>query len=71
MLIKEADRQKAQFAQCKSSGKGKDDDEALAVGETLKGKKQKGKKNVECWNCGKIVINVLIQKSTRNKRENH
>ena len=46
-------RQKAQFAQHKSSRNGKDDDEALAAGETLKGKKRKGKKDVECWNCGK------------------
>ena len=39
MLIEEADRQKAQFAQRKGSGKGKEDDEALAVGESSKGKK--------------------------------
>ena len=48
MLIEEADRQKAQYAQRKGSGKGKEDDsEALAVAETLKGKKGKSKKNVE------------------------
>ena len=39
MLIEEADRQKAQFAQRKGSGKGKEEDEALAVGESSKGKK--------------------------------
>ena len=54
MLIEEADRQKAQYAQRKGSGKGKEDDsEALAVAETSKGKKGKSKKNVECWGCGK------------------
>ena len=54
MLIEEADRQKVQYVQHKGSGKGKEDDsEALAVAETLKEKKGKSKKNVECWGCGK------------------
>jgi hypothetical protein len=53
MLLEEADRQKAQYTQRKGSGKGKEDDsEALAVGETLRKKKWKGKRNPECWNCG-------------------
>ena len=43
-----------QFAQRKGSGKGKDDDsEALAAGELSSGKKRRGKRNIECWNCGK------------------
>ena len=25
----------------------------LAAGASLSGKKQRGKKNIECWNCGK------------------
>src|ERR1700678_1351900 len=53
MLIEEADRQKAQFAQRKGLGKGKEDEsEALAAGEAAKGKKWNGKKGVECWNGG-------------------
>ena len=66
MLIEEADRQKAQYVSRKGSGKGREEDnEALAVGESLKGKgkgqkgkgkgrKGKGKKDVECWNCGEM-----------------
>ena len=56
LLIEEADRQKVQYVSCKGSGKGREEDsEALAVGESLKGKKGKreGKKDVECWGCGK------------------
>src|SRR5271168_741488 len=53
MLIEEADRQKAQYAQWKGSGKGKEEDEALVVGESSRGNKRWGKKDVECWNCGK------------------
>jgi hypothetical protein len=55
ILIEEADRQKVQYASRKGSGKGKEEEsEALAAGETSKGKKgfKRSRKDVECWNCG-------------------
>jgi hypothetical protein len=53
MLIEESERQKAQYAQRKgSAAKSKEEDQALAVGESSKKPKRKGKKPVECWNCG-------------------
>jgi hypothetical protein len=52
LLIEEADRQKLHRARRQGSGKGKSEekDEAL-VAESSKFK-TKGKKKVECWNCG-------------------
>jgi len=52
LLMEEADRQTAQQAHQRSSKKGTENEGDEALSTELKGRKGKGKREVECWNCG-------------------
>ena len=67
ILLEEADRQKVQFAQCKGSGKGKD--EVLVVGEKERKGREKGRRMLSAGVVGRKDIsatNVLSQKKTKS-----
>ena len=74
MLLEESERQRAQRSRYyKVVGKGKDGaDEALAVGQTSKPAKEKGKRyaDVTCWNCDeKGHISRHCKKPRKPKKE--
>jgi hypothetical protein len=50
--MEEADRQKSQKTRRHGSKKGVDSEGDEALSAESKGRKEKGKREVECWGCG-------------------
>jgi len=76
MLMEESDRQRAQRSRGKASGKGKDEEnEALVVGQSAKGRKEKGKNrhaDLTCYNCDEVGhISRFCKKPKKSKSKDN